>query len=547
MKKGMAILISFIMAVVVLPSTVHGADDGGFEVTETSRFFIASDEEPDKELKRVVKLFDSQFSAAGVPSEEQLMIVRDKRKRAKAGDIAIIVDPEYKTGLANSHAQGYTMTLADDGVLEITAGTNAGVQYALTDLLQRSLAGDPIRQTIQEAPQAKERTLLLDCGRKYYSKNWIENLIKRMSWQRYTSLHLHFSDNEGMGFESKLYPWLTMEESLSYEDLESICATARQYNIEIIPELDSPGHLGYIIAKYAEHAAADPSFTYEYESNTYDAYRTKTIGKAPKYEAIDLDNYAARAFVGSLIDEYADFFKSQGCTKFGIGGDELTFAGGTPSDTFIGYLNDLNRHLRKKGYTCRVWNDEIHRSSMQQVQLDKNIDIIYWSNSYAPVMDLVADGNRIHNSNTQWCYYVIREDSAGGDIMDRTRRFCNGQYIYENWNIRNCANPEQMESLIPEDSFAGGYLCIWADRPDYKISSQVWEETSMRTWANSAKLWDSDIDQKMAYNEFGIRVEKYGPFPGFCGNCDMESKLPLSNKIQGPMGLFDRIIQFFNK
>lgn len=124
---------------------------------------------------------------------------------------------------------------------------------------------------ISESPDSKERTLLLDCGRKYYSAEWIENLIKRMSWQKYTSLELHLSDTKGMRLESKTFPWLNEDdgEYLTYEDMKSICQTAKKYHIEIIPDFDSPGHMDYIIEKYATYVKAHPDYTFQYDGKTY--------------------------------------------------------------------------------------------------------------------------------------------------------------------------------------------------------------------------------------------------------------------------------------
>ena len=139
---------------------------------------------------------------------------------------------------------------------------------------------------------------------------------------------------------------------------------------------------------------------------------------------------------------------------------------------------------------------------------------------------LVEGGNRIFSSNTDWCYYVLRRDKLGGDIMDRTRRYCNSENIYENWNPRNCASPKQEETLIPEDSYAGGYFCIWSDSPDYKDEVAVWDETEDRTWANASKLWDDDMDGRLSYKKFLTRVRKLGTFPGYDGDCEAVVSLP---------------------
>ena len=546
------VAIGILLALFILFISASGAfepkeaENGTFTIEKTAHFYVAANESEEQAIKSVTKMAKTaaeEYAAAGVPSKKPLQVTSGKRGRAQEGDIVLTLDPEYQTDLPNSKTQGYTIRCMDDETLEIDAATEVGLWYGLTDLLQRNLAGETtFTKTVTEAPESAERTLLLDCGRKFYSRDWIEKLIRRMSRQRYTSLQLHFSDSETMRFESKEYPWLNADEYLTFEDLKSICATAREYQIEIIPELDTPGHMDYIVQRYAAHVLEDPSFTFSYEGKTYSSedegfsnisnyYVFHGVQYAYNNKGIDISSEVAKAFAWSLIDEYADFFAKQGCTKFGIGGDELFgwdgarvagrvfgpqelwFAlehwGESAGDTFITYLNDLDQHLREKGYTCRVWNDELYRTDGMQVKLAKDIGITYWTNDYTPMKELAAGGNKIYSSNTDWCYYVIRRDRRGGDIMDTTRKFCNAENIYENWDPRNCAGKKQQESLIPKKNFAGGYFCIWSDVPDYKTQETVWEETELRTWANSAKLWNHDIDREKSYEDFLKDVEKY--------------------------------------
>lgn len=558
---------------------------GPFTLSAGARIYIATDRQPEPELIETARTMSAMFAAAEVPSSQELPLRYGERAWADTGDIVLVLATSYAPGQPTDAAQGFTLAPAADGTLEITAGTADGIWYGLTELLQRCLCDEgTIAESVTSVPESPERTLLLDCGRKYYSRSWIQNLIRRMSWQRYTSLHLHFSDAEGFGLQSKRYPWLNEEAGstaeeitcLTYDDLTAICETARQYHIEIIPELDSPGHLRYIVERYAAHAANEPDFTFEYQGRTYSAadeggsnisnyYVYRGARSAYSNTGIDLSNETAVAFLGSLIDEYADFFAAQGSTRFCIGGDELfgwngasvggrsftpyelwaamehwaSYArdhlgieNGSASDTFVSYLNDLNAHLNEKGLSCRVWNDQLLRTEDQTVSLDPAIDIIYWTNDYTPMQRLAEGGNRIFSSNTDWCYYVIRQDRRGGDIMDRTRKYCASRYIYENWDPRNCAGPKQEETLIPEESFTGGYFCIWADSPNYKTAQTVWEDTDIRTWANSSKLWDHDMDETLSYEQFRSRVDALRAFPGFSGDCETYTALSAAPKPQ---------------
>lgn len=88
----------------------------------------------------------------------------------------------------------------------------------------------------------EHRSVLLDCARKYYSVDWIKQLIDLMEENKANELLFHFSENEGMRIESKQYPWLTQGEKGVYtqEDILELGAYAKEKGIELIPSFDSP-------------------------------------------------------------------------------------------------------------------------------------------------------------------------------------------------------------------------------------------------------------------------------------------------------------------
>ncbi|MBQ0079878.1 MAG: family 20 glycosylhydrolase [Eubacterium sp.] len=576
-----ALMLTLLFTIEINPVYAEG---GSFTLDSSSRIYIVSKAEPQEKLVEAIELVDSQMAAVGIPGDTPMTIAYGSESKAKAGDIIVKVDSDVEK-------QGYKIETTGKN-LKVSASTVSGMTYGLDYILQQFMVeGNTVSIDVSDSPDAVERTVLLDCGRKYYSRQWIENFIKRMSWQKYTALELHFSDTHGMRFESKTFPWLNEPEGeyLTYEDLQSICQVARQYHIELIPEIDSPGHLDYVIEKYADYVAKNPDFSFEYDGVTYDN-SSEGFGSISNYymyngakssynnTGIDLANPVAVAFISALIDEYADFFAKEGSRNFNIGGDELfgwkgtTVGGksfdmnslwsamehwehhaqkelgienGSAADTFISYLNSTGARLAEKGYTCRVWNDELHRAKDQHVELDPSIEIVYWTNDYTPMSQLASNGNKIHNTNTGWCYYVIREDKHGGDIMDKTRKRCNARNIYENWDIHNCANPKDKALLIPEETYAGGYFAMWADSPDYKDAAQVWDDTYYRTWANSAKLWDNKAQESATYDEYKAYVDTIGCFPGYSGDSEVDSVLPECGELVSELGFMDKVKAFF--
>ena len=577
--SGFAASKSYLSA---LQASVHTyqRQTGSFTLAKSTRFFIVSEEKPSKELSDTVRLASREFAAKKRPSKSALPVFYGSKALSDTGDIVI------RLAASGYSEQGYKIVVTKD-CISITAGTSDGVFYGLRTLLKMfvSKGSNTIPCcTIKDRPDVKERTVHLDCGRKYFSKTWIKNLIKRMSWQGYNAVELHFSDDQGLRLESKKFPWLagsygSNKNYLSQAAMAEICETARQYHVEVIPSFDTPGHMDYIVKKYKNYIAKHPNYKFKYNGKTYSKKRSgfKNISNYLKYQGcrsdynykgIDLSNPTARAFASALIDEYADFFKKQGCTKFNIGGDELlgwdevvlngkTFnfynkwdalqhwdryaqnvlaiKNGSAADTFISYLNTTAKRLEKKGYTCRVWSDEIDRVNDQHISLKKSIHIVYWSNKYQPISKLKKKGYQFHNAVSLWTYYVTTD---GGGY-----KRSNKEDIYRYWNPKSFADPFKKAKTVPASQYAGAYFCIWCDYPDRKTQKEVWSLTKGRTWSSSAKMWnrqinteDSGSGKALSYNSFSKYTSRLGTFPGYSGSPAKVSTLPKAQPVkQAPL------------
>src|SRR5699024_759309 len=91
----------------------------------------------------------------------------------------------------------------------------------------------------------------LDLARKYFSIDWIKDLIQEMSYLKMNSLQIHFSEHEGYRLESDV---LNNVEGFNYpsqyytkEQMAEIVQYANKHHIDVIPSLDSPGHMRYIL------------------------------------------------------------------------------------------------------------------------------------------------------------------------------------------------------------------------------------------------------------------------------------------------------------
>lgn len=576
--------------------------EGTFTLSEESRFFIVSEEKPSEELQDTVGLMASQFAGYGIPSDDPLPVVYGAETNIKSGDIVIrlLSEEDFLYGIETADLEEtYRLDIFDTASIE--ACDEDGIWYGLIELMEiarerqlltetqaaeeadKASAADTAeedapanalvlgRLQIRDGPDLKERTFMLDCGRKYYSKTWIENLIKRASLQRYNAIVLHFAEAEGIRLDSEVFPWLTDGiESLTTDEMKEIVETAHRYHMDVIPSFDTPGHNTFMVRSYAKYVKKHLDFSFDYDGKTYDV-KTKDFKsianhysyggetRSADYIGVDLTREHAVAFTNALIEGYADFFRQLGCNKFDIGSDEMlgwytfdiggkTFtydnrwsaldhwkkyarktlgiSKGSAKDVLISYINSLAERLEHKGYTCRVFNDEIDSGKGQHVKLRESIEITYWFDVDNTAAHYADEGHVVHNFMESWCFYVLRKHD-GKDIMKNKYKTVNPRNIFENWNPRSFARKAGKSDTVPPDKLGGAYFAVWCDHPDYKSAEKVWKETELRTWASASRMWNAEVNSEKsgilaapAYEDMKSFALGMGSFPGYTGDSE---------------------------
>ena len=167
--------------------------------------------------------------------------------------------------------EGYSVSFASGGPT-VTAETSTGLLYGLVTLGQMlrgaRLAADrldfPLAGTIEDKPAMGWRGCHLDVARRFYGREEIERFLAIMAWNKLNVLHWHLSEDEAWRVEIDAYPQLTQRaawrgngESLppflgsgpersggfySKADVRAIVGLAAQFGIDVVPEIDVPGH-----------------------------------------------------------------------------------------------------------------------------------------------------------------------------------------------------------------------------------------------------------------------------------------------------------------
>ncbi|MEU6093891.1 glycoside hydrolase family 20 protein [Streptomyces sp. NPDC047079] len=394
---------------------------------------------------------------------------------ARAGDVELDV-----TGSGDQ--ESYALTVRD-GRVRITGPGEAGVFYGTRTLKQEVHGGGTAPEgVVRDAPDRPRRGLMLDIARKYYTARWIEDRIRELGDLKYNEMGLHFSDDQGFRVESSTHPEVVSAQHLSKAEVKTIVDLAASRHITVVPEIDSPGHLGAVIGAHPD-------------------LQLRTASGVAVRGAVDISKPAAAKIVDDLLNEYTGVFPG---AYWHLGGDEyqalmaanpaasypqLAAAarakygpGAGVADLATGWLNDRANVVRGHGRTMRAWNDGFYRSST--VQPAKDLQVAYWTGKEIgarPPADYLGAGRQLINYNDEYLYYVLGQP--------QTFVYPTGQRIYEQWTPRvvrgTAAVPAQYDGQI-----LGGVFAVWGDRPNAQTQDQVAAGIRMPLRALVQKLWD---------------------------------------------------------
>ena len=346
---------------------------------------------------------------------------------------------------------GMTMTVSAEGPEQQAAG-----------------AGDDYRRIVH-----------LDVGRKYFSVNQIKGIIDTMAESNYNALELAVG-NDGLRFllndmsvtvgettysSEQVTEGIKQGNSayshageLSQTEMNTIIQYANEKGIEIIPLLNTPGHMDAIVDAMEHVGIQDAAY-----------------GEADQKSArtLNIMNEAAVGFTQQLVKKYVAYFRNQGCSVFNMGCDEFAndiyasrngmgfgaLQDNGQYDDYIAYVNGLARIVKEGGMTPMAFNDGFYYGGVtDQGPFDSSIMIAYWTTGWGgnylgvqPAATLAAKGHSIINTNSAW-YYVLGATSGSFPLSHAQNGVANTKYNDVPGN--NDPTP------------AGSMICFWCDEPN---------------------------------------------------------------------------------
>lgn len=198
--------------------------------------------------------------------------------------------------------------------IELNAKQLMGAQRGIETLLQLVGTAPTITLplvSIEDHPRFKWRGLLLDTSRHFFSVATIKRQLDAMAAAKYNIFHWHLTDDQGWRLESKKYPKLhklaSDGEYYTRKQIRDVVAYARERGIQVLPEIDMPGHASAIAVAYPELMSAPGPYAMEYRWGVH----KPTLNPA---------NEKVYAFADAIISEVTELFPFE---YLHIGGDEV--------------------------------------------------------------------------------------------------------------------------------------------------------------------------------------------------------------------------------
>lgn len=236
------------------------------------------------------------------------------------------------TGLASDNREAYTLNVTPE-LITIKGATPAGVFYGVQTLrksIPEQLKGDVLfpAVNITDYPRFGYRGAMLDVARHFFPVDSVKSFIDMMALHNMNTLHWHLTDDQGWRIEIKLLPRLTeigsrragtvighnsgVYDSIPYggfytqEEIRDVVKYAADRNINIMPEIDLPGHMVAALTAYPELGCT---------GGPYDVWQIWGVSE----DLLCAGNDSTYAFLRKVFDEVTDLFPSE---MIHIGGDE---------------------------------------------------------------------------------------------------------------------------------------------------------------------------------------------------------------------------------
>jgi len=374
-------------------------------ITYTEGFFKCSGlpliKGDDKEFADEIKLFSDQFA----DNEERKAIVYCRKN----------------AGI--SHNEGYNMVISKEAV-HIDASSSAGIYHGLQTLRQLIISefknGELVLPCaeITDYPRFSWRGFMLDSSRYFYSIPFIKKMIDLISMHHMNRFHWHLTDDQGWRLPVDGYPLLTeigacrkdrrftwktfKSEFYTEEEIREVVKYASVRHVEVVPEVDFPGHASAILASYPGLGCTGGPYRVEDRFGIFEDVLCAGNDQLFNLAAASFDSLF-KLFPSKWVHIGGDevkFNRWEECPKCQKRLEELELE--KPQELQSWITQKLVQMLAERGKTAIGWDEVLDDS--ENFKLPKETVIMSWRGSEGGIRASGLGHSVIMSPNTEGCY-----------------------------------------------------------------------------------------------------------------------------------------------
>ncbi|MGE6221645.1 beta-N-acetylhexosaminidase [Nubsella zeaxanthinifaciens] len=436
-------------------------------------------------------------------------------------------------------AEGYHLQVTPQQIV-ITANKPAGIFYGVQTLMQllpkQIESKDEVKEEVKwqipcvnitDYPRLTWRGLMFDVARHFFTKEEVKQYIDAMVRYKYNILHLHLTDDEGWRIEIKGYPKLTevgawnvkrvgsfgtfipptADEPRNYggfytqADLKELVAYAQERFVNILPEVDVPGHSLAAVASYPELSCTPEAVNYKVRSG--ERIMDWSRG-APPLAMVDNTlcpaNEKVYEFLDTVIAQVASIFPFE---YMHMGGDEAphNFWEKTPQIAELMKRENLKTMAQVQGYFERRLEKIVAKHGKRFMAWDEVLEggvsqstaVMSWRDMKYGVQ-AAKNKHEVVMSPTQYAYL----DYMQADEITEPK-------VYKGLRLSKTYEFDPVPDGVDPKYIKGGQGNLWTEQV-YNIR-QAEYQTWPRGFAIAESVWSPK--EKKNWKNFFARTEQH--------------------------------------
>ena len=452
-------------------------------------------------------------------------------KKQNGNTISLILEDDASLG-----NEGYKLTVTTKGI-SLSANKPAGLFYAVQTLFQllpeEIESKQPVKNvkwqvpgcSISDVPRFGWRGLMFDVSRHFFTKDEVKSFIDEMVKYKFNVLHLHLTDDEGWRIEIKGLPRLTEigswnvkkignfsdfsaptpDEPRTYggfytqDDIRDLVKYAQERFVNILPEIDVPGHSLAAIASYPELSCTPRAETYQVGSGERILTWANNVPTALVDNTLCPANEKVYVFLDTIMSQLSKLFPFE---YIHVGGDECP-------RNFWEKSSAVKALMEKEGLKNMDEVQLYFEKRLEKIVLSKNRKMMAWEPGYDDAMPSGTTLMRWHRLKPGMHIPVIKQPVVMSPADFTYFCFMQGDpaiesYIYASVSLKKAYQFDPSPPEIDPKYVLGGEANLWTEQIYNMRQAEymLWP----RAMATAEAVWSPK--EKRNWDDFSQRVEK---------------------------------------